>query len=119
MARSRKYLQVGLGVGELDTELKDARNPEGWVLFSGEYGPEELHDVIDCVVRVTPGVHEDSYEAGNISRGRLSNVIEAEAGFCTHKAIGGHSHFGGGASALDNKVVSNKVELMMFSVILP
>ena len=67
---------------------------------------------------MTPGAHEDSNEAGNVSRGRLSNVIEAEAGFCTHKAIGGHSHFGGGASALDNKVVSNKVELMMFSVIL-
>ena len=43
--------------------------------------------------------YEDTSEAGDVPRGRLGEVIEAEAGFCAHGAIGGHSHFGGAARA--------------------
>ena len=69
-------------------------------------------------MRVIPGAHDDSFEAGDVSRGRLSDVIEAEAGFCAHRGVGSYYHFGRGAGAGDNKVVSNTVELVIFSVIL-
>ena len=74
MARSWKYLQVGLGVGELEKELKGTYNPEEWILFSGEHEPEELHDVIDCVVGMAPWAHEDTSEAGDVPRGRCIGV---------------------------------------------
>ena len=93
-------------------------DPEERVLFSGEHRPEELHDVIDCIVRVTPGAHEDSSEAGDVSWGRLSDVIEAEAGLGAHGAVSGHSHLGRGAGAGYNKVVSRKVKLVIFPVVL-
>ena len=93
-------------------------NPEEQVFFSGEHGPEELHDVIDCILRVTPGVHEDSSEAGDVSRGRLSEIIEAEAKLSVHGAVSGHSHLGRGAGAGYNKVVSHKVKLVIFPVVL-
>ena len=77
--------------------IGDAHNSEEQVLVSGEHRPEELCDVIDCIVGVTPGAHEDAPEAGNVSRGRLSDVIEAEARFCGHGTVCGHPHFGGSA----------------------
>ena len=64
-------------------------NPEERVLVRSEHGHEELHDVIDCILRVTSGVHEDSSEAGDVSRGRLSDVIEAVAGLGAHGAVSG------------------------------
>ena len=93
-------------------------NPEERVLVRSEHGPEELHDVIDCIVRVTSGVHEDSSEAGDVSRGRLSDVIEAVAGLGAHGAVSGHSHLGRGAGAGYNKVVSHKVKLVFLPVVL-
>ena len=38
-------------------------------------------------MRVTPGTHKNSSEAGDVSRGRLGDVVEAEAGLSTHRAV--------------------------------
>ena len=93
-------------------------NPEERVFFRGEHGPEELHDVIDCIMGLAPGAHEDSSEAGGVSRGRLRDVIEAEARLGAHGVVGGHPHLGRGAGAGYNKVVSPKVKLVVFPVVL-
>ena len=76
------------GVGSRCAEeriIGNTFNPEERVLDSGEYGPEELHDVVDCIV--TPGTLKNASEAGDVSRGRLGDVIEAEAGLSTHRAV--------------------------------
>ena len=54
-------------------------------------------DVIDGVLWVAPGVHEDAPEAGEVSRGRLGDLIEAEAEFRAHGTVRDHPHFGGSA----------------------
>ena len=61
-------------------------------------------------------MHEDAIEAGDVSRGRLGDVIEAEARFRAHGAVRGHPHFGGGAGVRNNKIIHNEVELMVVSV---
>ena len=63
-------------------------------------------------------MHEDSSEAGDVSRGRLSDVIEAVARLGAHGAVSGHSHLGRGAGAGYNKVVSHKVKLVFLPVVL-
>ena len=109
------------GVGSRCAEeriIGNTFNPEERVLDSGEYGPEELYDVVDCIVRVTPGTHKNASEAGDVSRGRLGDVIEAEAGLSTHRAVSGHPHLGGGAGVGYNKVVSHKMKLVFLPVVL-
>ena len=39
---------------------------------------------------MTPGMHEDSSEAGNISGSRFSYIIEAETRFGKHGTASGH-----------------------------
>ena len=68
----------GEGVG------RDADYPEEGVLVTDAHRSEELLDVVDGLERVTSGTHEDTSEAGDVSGSRLSNLVEAEAGFSFH-----------------------------------
>ena len=55
---------------------------------------EELLDVVHSIVMMVPGANQDSLEAGDISRGGLGDLIEAETSFSAIKAVGSHSYFG-------------------------
>ena len=54
---------------------------------------------------------------GNITQGRLSNVVEAQSGFGVHGAMGGHPHPGGSTGVGYHEVVGYKVELMFLLVV--
>ena len=73
----------------------DTHDSEEGVLGRSEDGPEELLNVIHCKTRVTSGAQQNSSHVGNISWGRLGDIVEAEAGLGAHGAVRGHSNFGG------------------------
>ena len=54
---------------------------------------KEFLDVVDRIKVVTSGTQENATEAGNVSGGRLSNIIEAEARFRAHGTVCSHPDF--------------------------
>ena len=67
---------------------------------------------------MTSGAEQDSSHVGNISWGRLGDVVEAEAGLGAHGAVRGHSNFGGRAGGGHDEVVCHKMKLILSSVVL-
>ena len=47
----------------------------------------------------------------------MGHVVEAEAGLGAHRAVRGHSNFGGRAGGRYNKVVGYEMELILVSVV--
>ena len=50
-------------------------------------------------------------EAGDVSRGRLSDLVKAEAGLSVHRTVCSYSHLGGGAVGGYYKVITHKMQL--------
>ena len=76
---------------------------------------EEFLDVVDLIKVVTSGTQENTVEAGDVSRGRLGNIIEAEARFRAHGTVCSHPDFGRRTGSRNNKIVTNKMELELLS----
>ena len=104
--------RVGDGVGG------NTDNIEVGVLVTCAHRSEEFLYVVHSVVWVAPGAHQDSLEAGNVSRGRLGDLVEAEASFGLHGTICGHPHLGGAAGGGDHEVVAHEVQLVFLSGLL-
>ena len=51
-------------------------------------------------------------EAGDVSRGRLSDLVKAEASLGAHRAVCSHSHLGRGAGGGNYKVITHKMQLI-------
>ena len=69
-------------------------------------------------MRVTSGAQQDPSHVGNISWSQLRDVVEAEAGLSAHGAVCRHSNLGGRAGRRHNKIVGNKMELILVPVFL-
>ena len=95
--------RVGEGVG------RNTNNSELGVLVTSAHRSEELLNVVHHVVWVAPGTHQDSSEAGNVSRGRLGDLVEAEASFGFHGTVRGHPHLCGAGGGGDHEVVAHEM----------
>ena len=82
-----------------------------WILIGDQFRTEELLDVEDGIKVVTSGTHEDATETGNISWGKLDNIVEAEARLGKDGTVCSHPDFGRGTGGWNNKIVTNKMEL--------
>ena len=99
--------RCGEGVG------RNTDNSEERVFVTSAHRSEKLLDVVHSVVRMTPGAHKDSSEAGNVSGGRLGDLVEAEASFGFHGAVSSHPHLCVAAGGGDHEVVANKMKLII------
>ena len=76
---------------------------------------EEFLDVVDRIKLVTSGTQENTVEAGDVSGGRLGNIIEAEARFRAHGTVCSHPDFSRRTGSRNNKIDANKMELELLS----